>query len=450
MKFYPNNLLKVFIVLFAILLNSCTDDKSSNTPTDENLIKISVFSDPHIYDVSLGTSGEAFQKYLAGDRKLIAESEAILKSVVNMISNDDSKVVIVSGDLTKDAELKSHQLFASYLKQLEDKGKKVYVVPGNHDVDNPASFSYPAGPTPVKVPTVNAQEFKTIYAEYGYKEAIATDPNGSLSYIAEPVDGVWLFCMDACRWKENAGKTHSVTGGVFTDATLNWIKQKLTEGKQKNKLMIGTLHHNLVEHFNGQKTLFTDYVIDNWETVSKTFAELGMNVVFTGHHHAHDVRKYTSGNNFVIDLQTSSTVTWPVAIRRVTIDKKWVMKATSEKVTTINYDTKGVAFQDYAKNYFTGGLPVIISAYLKQMGIPDAAIQLLQPVVLDAYVAYTHGNEDQFYTAERKAALEQVKKALGSNQQLAPLIMILEGMYKDLEPNDYEFTIDLKTGIITK
>lgn len=448
MKFSSNYFLKLFIVFFAIILYSCSDDKSSNTPTDENIIKISVFTDPHIYDLSLGTSGDAFKAYLAGDRKLIAESEAILKSVVNMISSDDSKVVIVCGDLTKDGELKSHQLFASYLKQLEDKGKKVYVVPGNHDVDNPALYSYPGGATPVKVPTVSATEYKTIYAEYGYKESIANDPNGSLSYIVEPVNGVWLFCLDACRWKENAGKNHSVTGGVFTDATFNWIKEKLNEGKLKNKLMIGTIHHNIAEHFNGQKLLFTDYVIDNWESVSKTFAELGMNVVFTGHHHAHDARKYTSGNNFVLDIQTSSLVTWPCAIRRVTIDKNWVLKVKSEKVSTVNYDTKGVAFQDYAKNYFTSGLPIIIQAYLKQMGLPDAAISLLSPVVLDAYVAYTHGNEDQFYTADKKAALEQVKAVLGSNPQLAPLIMILEGMYKDLEPNDYEFTINLKTGII--
>lgn len=213
--------------------------------------------------------------------------------------------------------------------------------------------------------------------------------------------------------------------------------------------MIGTIHHNIAEHFNGQKLLFTDYVIDNWENVSKTFAELGMNVVFTGHHHAHDARKYISGNNFVVDIQTSSSVTWPSAVRRVVIDKNWVMKVTSEKITNVQYDTKGANFQDYAKNYLTSGLPLIVQAYLKQMGLPDAAIQVLTPVVIDAYLAYTHGNEDQFYTAEKKNAIDQAKAILGSNPQLAPLLMILEGMYKDLEPNDYEFTINLKTGSVS-
>lgn len=439
------------LFLFALMFSfsSCSDDDSPTNTQDDIILKMSVFTDPHLYDLSLGTEGEAFQQYLAMDRKMIAESDAIMKSIVNMISNDDSKVVIVSGDLTKDGELKSHQLFASYLRELENKGKKVFVVPGNHDVDNPASYSY-KGATPTKVSNVSAQDFKSIYADFGYKEAIATDPSGSLSYIVEPVSDVWLFCLDPCLWKENAGKNHSVTGGKFSTETMNWIKQKLNEGKQKNKLMIGVFHHNLVEHFNGQKALFKDYVLEDWENVARTFAELGMKVVFTGHHHAHDARKFATGNSFIIDVQTSSSVTWPSAIRRVTVDKNWLMHVKSEKISSINYDTKGKSFQEYAKSYLTSGLPLIVNAYLKQMGLPDQVVQVLSPLVVDAYLAYTHGNEDQFFTPDKKAALDQVKAALGNNPQLAPLILILEGMYKDIEPDDYEFKVNLKTGEIIK
>ncbi len=446
--FFQRNLMLV-LAFFAFILNSCTEANSTTEPTEENLITISIFSDPHFYDNSLGTSGEAFEQYLASDRKMIAESEAITKSVVNMIAHDNSKIVIVTGDLTKDGELKSHQMFASYLKQLKDKGKKVFVLPGNHDVDNPASYSYP-GAAPVKVPNVSAEQFKSIYADFGYKNAIAIDPNGSLTYIAEPVDGVWLFCLDACRWRENAGKAHSVTGGIFGEATFNWIKEKLAEGKQKNKLMIGAIHHNVVEHFVGQKMLFSEYVLDNWELVAKTFAESGLSVIFSGHHHAHDARIYRSGSNFRVDLQTSSTVTFPCAIRRVTIDKNRVMQVTSEKITSINYDTKGRSFQEYAQYQFANGLSTIIQSYLKQMGLPDEAIAVLSPIVLEAYKAYSHGNEDQFYTQEIQLKISQAKSAIASNPQLMGLIMLMEGMFQDLEPDDYNFTLDLKTGEIGK
>lgn len=433
------------LVVFIALLIACEEDKSVDASKDGSWISISIFSDPHLYDTSLGTRGEAFQRYLASDRKMLVESEAILKSVIEMISSDDSKIVLIPGDLTKDGELKNHQLLANYLRQLESKGKKVYVVPGNHDVENPESFSY-TGATPTKVPTVSPSEFKSIYADFGYKEAIATDPNGSLSYLVEPVDGVWLFCLDACRWRENQGKTHSTTGGAFTDATFNWIKEKLAEGKQKGKLMIGMMHHNLVEHFHGQKMLFSDYVVNNWEEVSRTFADYGLKVVFTGHHHAHDARILKTGNGFVVDIQTSSTVTWPCAIRRVKIDKNWVMKVTSEKISKVNVNTGGKSFQDYAKNKLVDGLPAIVNAYLKQVGLPDQVVQLLSPLVVDTYISYTHGNEDQFLTPEKRQAMENAKNALAGYPQIVPLLTILEGMMKDLEPNDYEFTLNLKTG----
>ena len=42
--------------------------------------KFLVISDPHYFDPELGTSGSAFEEYLEGDRKLIAESDAIMAS----------------------------------------------------------------------------------------------------------------------------------------------------------------------------------------------------------------------------------------------------------------------------------------------------------------------------------------------------------------------------------
>lgn len=433
------------LVFFIALFIACEEDKSVDATKDDVFISISIFTDPHLYDTTLGTRGKAFQKYLANDRKMLVESEAILKSIIEMFSADDSKIVLVPGDLTKDGELKNHQLFANYLRLLESKGKKVFVIPGNHDVDNPDAYSFTAE-TPTKIPSVSANDFKNIYADFGYKEAISTDPNGSLSYLVEPVNGVWLFCLDACRWRENQGKNHPATGGVFPESTLNWIKEKLIEGQNKGKLMLAMMHHNLVEHFHGQKMLFTDYVVDDWEEIAKIFAAYGLKVVFTGHHHAHDARIYTISNNFVIDIQTSSAVTWPCAIRRVKIDKNWIMKVTSEKITKVNFNTGGKFFQEYAKSKLLDGLPSIVNSYLKQVGLPDEVVQLLSPLVVDTYISYTHGNEDLFNTPEKHQSMQKAKLALSAYPQIAPLVAILEGMMKDLEPNDYDFTINLKTG----
>lgn len=87
------------------------------------LPKIAVISDPHYYAPELGTTGTAFNNYLAADRKMIAESKAILESTIESIKNSDAESVLVSGDLTKDGELLSRQQFAEHMKQLEDVGK---------------------------------------------------------------------------------------------------------------------------------------------------------------------------------------------------------------------------------------------------------------------------------------------------------------------------------------
>lgn len=42
------------------------------------------------------------------------------------------------------------------------------------------------------VASITPAEFKEIYKDFGYEEALATDP-GSLSYVVEPVKGLRNF-----------------------------------------------------------------------------------------------------------------------------------------------------------------------------------------------------------------------------------------------------------------
>ena len=108
------------------------------TPT----VKLMVFSDPHYYDPSLGTSGAAFDNYVAHDRKLIAESDAVMRALVSAVNAENPDVVLIPGDLTKDGEQISHSSAASYLGQMKAQGRRIFVVPGNHDIQNAGAASY--------------------------------------------------------------------------------------------------------------------------------------------------------------------------------------------------------------------------------------------------------------------------------------------------------------------
>ena len=145
------------------------DRKKSKTSSLS--LKFSVLSDIHYYDPSLGTTGKAFKDYLESDRKLLAESSAILDSAVSDIKNSDSDVVLIAGDLTKDGELVNHEAVAKTLKELENAGKKVYVTNGNHDILNPNALRF-TGDTTSPVDYVTPKQFKDIYRILGIKKRL--------------------------------------------------------------------------------------------------------------------------------------------------------------------------------------------------------------------------------------------------------------------------------------
>ena len=98
-------------ILTLILFTSLTtiniySQKLNNTPVfpDYPQMKFIVFTDPHYFDGSLGTHGQAFQDYLDKDRKLLRESRELLEEVIGFILKSDADFVLIPGDLTKDGE----------------------------------------------------------------------------------------------------------------------------------------------------------------------------------------------------------------------------------------------------------------------------------------------------------------------------------------------------------
>jgi len=86
--------------------------------------------------------GKALETYLNGDRKLLLESDALLRKTVQLLLQENPDVVLIPGDLTKDGELVSHLGVAELLKPLREKGIKVLVIPGNHDINNPNAVAF--------------------------------------------------------------------------------------------------------------------------------------------------------------------------------------------------------------------------------------------------------------------------------------------------------------------
>jgi 3',5'-cyclic AMP phosphodiesterase CpdA len=436
--------MKIFtkISLILILCSSCffAQKAAYKTVNFSDTIKIAVISDAHYYDPTLGTTGKAFEAYLASDRKMIAESQALLNSAVSIIKSEKPNILLVTGDLTKDGEKVNHQQFAAYMKDLKNSGIKVYVIPGNHDVLNPDANKY-VGDSAISIPNITAADFASIYSDCGFSEAIYKDTS-SLSYIVEPVSGLWIFAMDACRYKENT--TSAVTGGKFSTATFNWILSKLAEAKSKNKMVIGMLHHGVVEHYTGEATLFPDYVVADYKNVSNQLSANGMRYVFTGHYHAQDVTRNTfTGGNDIYDIETGSLVTYPSPVRIVKIAPNQNFDIYTNFIQTINYNTNGKTFPQYAKDYLLAGMqdlayslltaPVSYGGY----GVADSTAKVISPIVAAAFTAHYSGDE-----APTASTLLTIQSLVSSSDPKTVMLgQAIYSLWTDLPPADNKLSI---------
>ncbi len=270
------------IISLMIIISSCRKDIISSS--SENHLKIAVITDIHYLDPSLlkngADTGKALTDYMNRDPKMIPYGDPIFREVMEKLKVEQPDIVLVAGDITKDGEKISHLAVAHFFQELEDAHIKVLVVPGNHDINNPFADRYD-GNNAYPTPSVSAEEFRQIYANFGFVNAISRDPN-SLSYVSQPSPGLWILGIDDCKYNENKPDS-DVTAGKITPATMQWIQGQMKIARQKNIMVLGLMHHNMIEHYAGQRVLDPDYVTNNWESNADTLRAWGMNIIFTEH-----------------------------------------------------------------------------------------------------------------------------------------------------------------------
>ncbi len=404
-------------------------------------LRFAVISDPHLYDTRLGTSGAAFEDYLNQDPKLLRESEAILEAALDRVIEQKARFVIIPGDLTKDGELTSHVRMAQHLAKLERHGIQVFVVPGNHDLNNPDAVAY-CGDTTRPVPNVGPRLFRAIYNRFGYGEAIDRDPN-SLSYVAEPARDLWLLAIDSTDAQENEELGTPAVGGRLSPLTLDWVLDKLAEAQQRGKRVLAFMHHGVNLNFIPQDQIFTDFLVDDWASVGTVLANAGLKVIFTGHYHSTDAAYPLNATGTPVptlcDVETASLASYPCAFRNVTLDAENRLHIQTERITAIDADTGGVPFQTYAENFSRARLPALATQQLMALfNLPEAQAAQIAPFVADVLIAQYAG--DEMPSPQTQGVLNAF---LGSPEPLHTLGLILSGMWTDLPPGDNNLVVPL-------
>ena len=306
-------------------------------------VRIMLISDPHVMGPGLLINeGEAWDGVVNYDRKLNDYSRAIYDEVISVALKEKPDLFLITGDLTKDGELLSHEYVVSKLRQLKEAGIPAFVIPGNHDMGTSEAL-YFDGEDTYPAETVSTEQFAAMYQEFGYGDGVQREPT-SLTWCYEPVDGLVLIGIDT-------GHDGDPLNGVVSETTVDWVCERAAEATRAGKQIIVMMHHALFPHVTnadkfsstyvvkyGVKTDMDTYVYHSYSWVRDRLAEAGVAVVLSGHVHVNDIAKdaYDDLTRTVHDISTSSCAAYPNPYRLLTLnDDHATMRIQTRYVTEL-------------------------------------------------------------------------------------------------------------------
>ncbi|MBC2270547.1 metallophosphoesterase [Listeria welshimeri] len=334
----------VILLLISSSLFGCSSasDKTEKITTpiekDQDLSIIET-TDVHYFAPSLTDNGAAFKQYVAaGDGKQLAYSDEITDAFLEDVEAKKTDVFIISGDLTNNGEKTSHEELAKKLAQVEKAGTQVFVVPGNHDINNPWARKFEKDKQ-LPTDTITPTDFSKIYGDFGYKDAISSD-DFSLSYLAAPSSKVWLLMLDTAIYKTNMQQGTPTTEGGLTTGTLDWVKECSALAEKNGAKLIPVMHHNLTNHSDVIQRGFT---INYNQQVIDTLTAGNMEFSLSGHIHTQNIRTAKSTDDKEItDIVTNALSVYPHKYGNITY---------SAKNKNFTYQSQKLDIESWAKEH---------------------------------------------------------------------------------------------------
>ncbi|MEY8353742.1 metallophosphoesterase [Lachnospiraceae bacterium 54-53] len=354
---------------------------------------IVIQSDVHYFSPDLTDYGEAFEVMLKGDDgKLVNYIPQLMDAFTSEMEELKPSAVVLSGDLTLNGEKEGHEALAEKLRILEEKGVKVLVIPGNHDINNHASADY-FGDEKAEADGVDPQEFYDIYRRFGYDQARSRDES-SLSYVYELDGKNWLLMLDSAQY-EPVNKV----GGRIREETLSWMKTQLEEAEQQGITVIPIAHHNLLK----ESILYPDdCTLENSREVIDLLEAYRVPLYISGHLHLQKTKRFKPepgerddvyhisevvADSFAIPPCRYGVLTWTDDSRLTYEAKETDVEAWAGKQGIT--DDNLLHFKEYGTKFLTG----VISSqvYDRIKNLPEEQMRLMAELYGDLNKAYCEG-----------------------------------------------------------
>lgn len=262
---------------------------------ERDALTLIVATDLHYLAPELTDHGPFFEQLIShSDGKTMAYSEELVEAFVAQVIERQPDALILSGDLTFNGERASHEALARKLARVTAAGIPVLVISGNHDLNSRSAVRF-AGEGYERVDGVTAADFSALYGAFGYDAALSRD-RASLSYIAEPVQGLRMLMVDV-NGVSSQGKVEA--------RTLAWVEEQLAQAKRDGCRVVAVSHQNLIDH---SSMISAGFTIANAGALLARYADAPVLCNLSGHIHMQHMGRSGSG---LWDIATSSLAVSP-------------------------------------------------------------------------------------------------------------------------------------------
>lgn len=213
---------------------------------------------------------------------------------------------------------------------------------------------------------------KYTYKDYNYEEAnlqaslqqrsFLIESNKislpDLSYVVEPVEGLWLISLDANTYLEkeitltddnntleypNTGLGHD---NLLTNKRylVDWVGRIVQEAEKHGKTLIAFSHYPMVDFTNGASEEIGSLLVGGKmqnsrvpnKKVAEIFAQAGLKLHFGGHMHMNDTGVHSnSDGKTLINVQVPSLAAYKPAYKVVTIKNNGIVNVETVLVNTV-------------------------------------------------------------------------------------------------------------------
>lgn len=329
-------------LLAGILLSDCGNG-SPQSEEELRPLQLVLATDLHYLSPQLTDRGYYFQAISeVGDGRQLWYQQEILEAFAADMKERKPDAVLLAGDLTYNGEKLSHEDLAELLSELTEAGIPVYVIPGNHDINNLFSRSF-FGEEAETAETVQIEDFQDIYKKFGYGRNRRRTRNGvtdhspdKLSYQIKLYDRVSVYMLNTNKFLDGYQ-----IGSEVPEDTLTWLDKCLKQDQKAGRVPIVAGHHNLLVH---SKRFITGYQLSNYEALEEILVKYQVPLYLSGHLHIqHEAKENVTAED------GCTAQLWDVAGSSLAVNPHQYGVVTVDVDGSISYEKQTVQVERYAR-----------------------------------------------------------------------------------------------------